>query len=392
MNHVRKHRTKNLHCSRDRITSNTVTKFSILHTKGIKNPISIQTSTSFGVGQINEKCAKNRSKPPSMSPELSSIPLCISKWNPYFYPNQQSMSAKYNQMNPQVKANEQAVGIVHEIKSTMYGIPTPSHRILNEMDLKFEYSKRNPKTMDFADRSKRVCEEPKHRHNETPIEQNIPGRSLNSKKKGIECNLKDKNTDRRGSVEEKFQGNSNSSRRRTDAGEEIKACDAVEDIFNVKPIFVTDPATSTEKKPYVCDICEKRFPFKSHLKQHYLIHFGEKPHLCNVREKGFSAKSNLTVHYASHSEERLYRCETCDKTFRHKRGLVRHYRNTLQYILQKCRLCVKCAVKDLDGKRGNLKQHYITHTKHEQYVCKTCGKEYKYQKNFKNDNCAPIND
>ncbi|GFR04043.1 uncharacterized protein TNCT_330371 [Trichonephila clavata] len=184
-----------------------------------------QPSTAFGVVQISEKNAQNRSKPPGISPELSPIPLCISERKPYFNPNQQSVAAKGYQMNPQIKANEQAIEIVHESKSTMYRIPHPSHRILSEMDLNLgKYSKRNRRTVDFVNRSKGVCEEPKYRHNvcsfqrnvnitlktqneidtqskiaasnsslmkcssvyskETPIEQNIPGRSLNKKKEG----------------------------------------------------------------------------------------------------------------------------------------------------------------------------------------------------------------
>ncbi|GFY46413.1 uncharacterized protein TNIN_380361 [Trichonephila inaurata madagascariensis] len=141
------------------------------------------------------------------------------------------MEFYYNEMNPLVKENEPVVNIAHESKPTMYKISSSSHKILNEMDLNIEkYSRRSLTKLDSIDRSKRVCEEPKHRHNEcsfqryvnialktqiergnqnkmaasnlslmqfsnaysneTPTEQNILGRSLNNEgKRFIEAEI-----------------------------------------------------------------------------------------------------------------------------------------------------------------------------------------------------------
>ncbi|GFY41300.1 zinc finger protein [Trichonephila inaurata madagascariensis] len=261
-------------------------------------------STSFGVGQISENNAENSSNLSSVSTELSSFPLSICGVNPIFSTNQQSVSATINrkeycnnEMNRQVKANELAVKNENEPKSR---ISPPSHRRPNIIHLNLEkYSKKNQKSLDFVGRSNIDCEKPKQGHNkrpwqrnmnttlktqiertqdkmfasysslikysnvhskETPSEQNIPGQSLSNIKNAIECDPKDKQTNRSGSVEEKFQEHSSSSLRRSDTGEKNKECNAVENSFNVKPILVEDPATRKILcSAYIC------YEFYSHL-------------------------------------------------------------------------------------------------------------------------------
>ncbi|GFY46418.1 uncharacterized protein TNIN_380411 [Trichonephila inaurata madagascariensis] len=294
-----------------------------------------QPSTSFSVRQIRENYAQSSSNAPSLFPELSPFPSCVRVLNPHCNTNQESecsqMKYCYNEMIPQVKP-------------TMYRISSPSHKILYEMDLNIgEYSKRNQRTLDSVDRSKRVCEDPKYRNNErffqrdvnvtlktqiergtqnkmvksnpfpmkssnvyskkTPAEQNLPVLSLNSKDNTIGCNNNDKNTNISGSFAEKYQEHSSSSRRpTTDSGEEIKACDAGDMSFNQKPKILKNPAFFTGEKRYECEICKKRFTNEYYLKSHCLVHTTERPHVCERCGKRYKHRSSLKKHSRSHTK------------------------------------------------------------------------------------------
>ena len=49
-------------------------------------------------------------------------------------------------------------------------------------------------------------------------------------------------------------------------------------------------------RPFVCNVCKKRFKLSHHLKQHYRTHTGERPFVCLNCGRGFSQYSSHMYH------------------------------------------------------------------------------------------------
>ncbi|GFR07836.1 zinc finger protein [Trichonephila clavata] len=239
-----------------------------------------------------------------------------------------------NEMNQVVKAKEPVVRNKNEPVSSF---SSPSHRIPNITYLNLEkYSKWRQTNLCSTGKSNIVCEEWKNGHimhprqkdvnttlqtqttrdtqnkmsasnslfrrcsnvysKKTPIEQNILGQSLSFKENEIGCNVHYQHTKRRGSFEEKYQKHSSSTRHRTNAKEEIKVCDAVENSYKEKPKLMKNNGTCTREKPHVIAICGKRFEQKRHLKQHDITHTTEKTCVCKFCGNEYKLRRGLEKH------------------------------------------------------------------------------------------------
>ncbi|CAL8390213.1 unnamed protein product [Boreogadus saida] len=84
--------------------------------------------------------------------------------------------------------------------------------------------------------------------------------------------------------------------------------------------------THTDKKPYGCDQCMKRFSLKGELKTHMRTHTGEKPYRCDQCKKCFTKRSNLKTHMMTHTGEKPYKCDQCVKCFTERSNLKTHMR------------------------------------------------------------------
>lgn len=87
-------------------------------------------------------------------------------------------------------------------------------------------------------------------------------------------------------------------------------------------IFITGHMKlHTGEKPYLCEICNRRFRQLGNYKTHMMTHSGEKPYTCGICGKKFRQFGNLRGHMYIHTGEKPYECEVCHKKFRQNSSL-----------------------------------------------------------------------
>ncbi|XP_050082684.1 testis-specific zinc finger protein topi-like [Anopheles aquasalis] len=82
----------------------------------------------------------------------------------------------------------------------------------------------------------------------------------------------------------------------------------------------------TGERPYLCEICHKRFLTGSVFYQHRLIHRGERRYGCGDCSKRFYRADALKNHQRIHTGEKPYECSFCDKKFRQRGDREKHVR------------------------------------------------------------------
>ena len=97
----------------------------------------------------------------------------------------------------------------------------------------------------------------------------------------------------------------------------------------------------TGDKHFTCNICNKKFKKRSHLKTHHRIHTGDKPFACNICNKRFIQNSTLRNHQLTHSGDKPFTCNVCGK---------------------------KCITN------SQLKTHHLSHTGEKPFTCDICEK------------------
>jgi len=70
------------------------------------------------------------------------------------------------------------------------------------------------------------------------------------------------------------------------------------------------------RRPWQCEICNRKFAEKCTLKRHIRIHTNEKPWKCQHCTKAFNQSCSLQAHLRIHTGERPFPCLFCEKRFR----------------------------------------------------------------------------
>ena len=138
----------------------------------------------------------------------------------------------------------------------------------------------------------------------------------------------------------------------------------------------TSPKKLATKKGKVrrhqCNLCDKAYVNLVDLTDHMLKHMGEKPYECNLCGRRFSWKSGFTLHRQRHHKDaKRYQCQRCQKGFATISLLKRHVEE--QCETYKCGTCEK----SFDTK-SSLDEHSRTHEAKEEshFQCKYCVKSY----------------
>lgn len=76
----------------------------------------------------------------------------------------------------------------------------------------------------------------------------------------------------------------------------------------------TKPSENIER-PFICDVCGRKFIRSTHLRRHTRIHTGEKPFSCHICGRRYARGDYLRAHINAHRRDRVHKCKHCNEIF-----------------------------------------------------------------------------
>ena len=111
--------------------------------------------------------------------------------------------------------------------------------------------------------------------------------------------------------------------------------------FHIRSIHDED-----KTKTFSCSVCQKKFEFKSKLKEHEFVHTSARVHKCHQCSAAFKTQLSLKGHIKTHTGEYNYFCQFCEKGFYAPRDVKDHENTHTGQKPYKCELCdYRCARK-----------------------------------------------
>ncbi|KAG8196916.1 hypothetical protein JTE90_027620 [Oedothorax gibbosus] len=123
---------------------------------------------------------------------------------------------------------------------------------------------------------------------------------------------------------------------------------------------------------YTCDICEKKFTRKAHLKRHLRIHQPDRPYKCSFCNYRGCEKSDITKHILIH-EAPKHACHICGKAFRHIKNKELHLKRHFKQRDYKCGICNFYGYTFTDIRKHIERRH----TDAKSSTCLSCGLVFK---------------
>ncbi|XP_032242971.2 zinc finger protein 91 [Nematostella vectensis] len=191
-------------------------------------------------------------------------------------------------------------------------------------------------------------------------------------------------------------------------------CSHCNETFSNRQSLIEHHREVTAEGDFKCDVCEKCFITKAHLKTHKVVHtrqprcsscketFDSKENLkqhssagcpekssqekeaytCQVCDKVFSRVSSYKTHFRYHSKNSLtFKCSHCNETFSNRQSLIKHQREVTAEGDFKCDVCEKCFIT-----KAHLKTHKVVHTR--QPRCSSCKETFDSKENLKQHSSA----